>query len=130
MNKLLMTTAILTALATPGSRIGQHRAYPLEWGEPRRCGDGNRNRRRFPRLVKSRRDRYFVQQRQSRETTPNGTHGKQRQNNITNTTNTALRCCTLSRGANGFFGSAAGFGLSATILTALGLSDLSGSVLR
>ena len=46
--------------------------------------------------------------------------------NIDNTTNT-VQTLHIIAGANGFFGPAAGFGLSATILTALGSSDLSGS---
>ena len=60
----------------------------------------------------------------NRETTPNGI--TENNVNITNTTNTA-QVLHIIAGANGFFGPAAGFGLSATILTALGSSDLSGS---
>ena len=46
--------------------------------------------------------------------------------NIDNTTN-SVQTLRIIAGANGFFGPSAGFGLSATILTALGSSDLSGS---
>ena len=89
MHKLLMTTAMLTAPRGYAGHGAANTALILWNGaNPRAtCGDGNRNRRRFPRLVKSRRDRYFVQQRFNRETTPNGI--TENNVNITNTTNTA-----------------------------------------
>ena len=60
----------------------------------------------------------------NRETTPNGI--TENNVNITNTTNTTQTLHIIA-GANGFFGPSDAFGLSATILTALGTSDLSGS---
>ena len=60
----------------------------------------------------------------NRETTPNGI--TESNVNIVNTTST-VQTLRIIAGANGFFGATGGFGLSATILTALGTSDLSGS---
>ena len=60
----------------------------------------------------------------NRETTPNGI--TESNVNIVNTTST-VQTLHIIAGANGFFGATGGFGLSATILTALGVSDLSGS---
>ena len=60
----------------------------------------------------------------NRETGPNGI--TESNLNIVNTTST-VQTLRIIAGANGFFGATAGFGLSATILTALGTSDLSGS---
>ena len=60
----------------------------------------------------------------NRETNPNGI--TENNVNISNTTNSTQTLRIIS-GANGFFGPTSGLGLSATILTALGTSDLSGS---
>ena len=60
----------------------------------------------------------------NRETAPNGI--TENNVNIINTTNTTQTLHIIA-GANGFFGPSDAFGLSATILTALGKSDLSGS---
>ena len=60
----------------------------------------------------------------NRETNPNGI--TENNVNIINTTST-VQVLRIIAGANGFLGATGGFGLSATILTALGTSDLSGS---
>ena len=60
----------------------------------------------------------------NRETKPNGI--TENNVNIINTTSTT-QVLRIIAGANGFLGSNTDFGLSATILTALGKSDLSGS---
>ena len=60
----------------------------------------------------------------NRETSPNGI--TENNVNIVNTTGTT-QVLHIIAGANGFFGPTSGLGLSATILTALGVSDLSGS---
>ena len=60
----------------------------------------------------------------NREVTPNGI--TENNVNIINTTG-ATQVLRIIAGANGFFGPSVDFGLSATILTALGTSELTGS---
>jgi hypothetical protein len=60
----------------------------------------------------------------NRETTPNGI--TENNVNIVNTTGTT-QVLHIIAGANGFLGPSTGFGLSGTILTALGTADLAGS---
>ena len=122
MKKLLMTTAILTGLASPA--FAANTALILWNGSnPGDAETATGTDGAF--LASTSLDGISISfSNVNRETAPNGI--TENNVNITNTTSTT-QVLRIIAGANGFLGPSKAFGLSATILTALGSSDLSGS---
>ena len=122
LHKLLLTTAVLAALATPAAAANTalilwNQADPGDAEAATGTGSAS--------LLSSNLDGITITvSNANRETDPNGI--TESNINLDNTTN-SVQVLHIIAGANGFLGPSKDFGLSATILTSLGSSDLSGS---